>query len=389
MVTRDDIVARAHDLMPVVRGRATETEALRRIPDETIGDFRDAGFYRIFQPTRYGGLELGYGTQVDIAKALAPGCASSAWDASVTACHSWILGMFPPEAQDEVWGASPETTLSSAFLPVAPRAERVDGGLCVSGRWKLSSGVDHCGWSLLSLGLAPVAGGEPDPLLVVADLGECTIEDTWFASGLAGTGSNDIVLAEHFIPSQRMLSIMDVRGGPSPGSAANAGYLYRLPLMSAFTFNLIGVALGAARGAIEQLTGELRDRTSAGGIDLADQQSVRLRLSESRAEADAADALVSRNLDELNRVGRAGGPPTLEMRARHRTDNAFAATLCVRAIDRIQPLLGGRGLATDNPHNRAWRDVHAVSRHFGLTWDVQGQLHTAVALDRPCPDPKI
>ena len=51
--------------------------------------------------------------------------------------------------------------------------------------------------------------------------------------------------------------------------------------------------------------------------------------------------------------------------------------------------VGGRGLAPENPINRAWRDIHAISHHLGVTWDVQGRLHTAVALGLPSPDPKI
>ena len=252
--TRADIIQRARDLAPSLRERATNCEQLRRVPEETLRDFADAEFYRIFQPARFGGHELEYGTQVDMAIELARGCASSAWDASVIACHSWILGMYPPEAQDDVWGEDPKALIVTSFVPVDPRITRVGEGLRVSGRWKLASGVDHCDWILLTVAIEPEGGGEPDPLLVLVPLGECQIEDTWFATGLTGTGSNDVVLDECFVPPHRMMRLMELRGDPTPGSAVNSGYIYRLPMLASFTFNLIGVALGTARSAVEMIS---------------------------------------------------------------------------------------------------------------------------------------
>src|SRR5690348_10703538 len=55
------LIDRARELAPTLRERAAAAEAMRRIPDETHAAFRDAGFYRVFQPARYGGLEARYG----------------------------------------------------------------------------------------------------------------------------------------------------------------------------------------------------------------------------------------------------------------------------------------------------------------------------------------
>ena len=96
-----------------------------------------------------------------------------------------------------------------------------------------------------------------------------------------------------------------------------------------------------------------------------------------------------RNLDEINRLGIAGEIQRLDDRVRYRRDNAFAAQLSVRAVDRIYPLRGGAGLASDDPIQRAWRDVHAIAQHIALIWDLQGGLWGAVALGQPCPDPRI
>ena len=150
-LTRDDILARARDMVPILQERSEQAESARRISEETDQAFRDAEFYKIMQPSAYGGLELDFGTQTELAVILGPGCASSAWVASVTACHGWILGMFPPAAQTDVWGKKSDASVASSFLPFGPDIKRVDGGLHINGRWGFSSGVDYCSWAVLTM----------------------------------------------------------------------------------------------------------------------------------------------------------------------------------------------------------------------------------------------
>src|ERR1700690_145446 len=143
--TAADMIARARAMMPTMRKRAEQAEALRPIPDETHREFAGAGFYRVLQPARYGGFELDYGTQTEMSIELAQGCASSGWIASITACHAWIVGMFPPEAQEHIWGDDSGTLIASAFMPPSDyRIERETGGWKVGGRWDFSGGVGLC-----------------------------------------------------------------------------------------------------------------------------------------------------------------------------------------------------------------------------------------------------
>lgn len=387
MTSRDDIIERARAMVPVLRERAQDTERLRRLPEETHGDFLEAGFYRVLQPAAFGGLELDFGTQTELAVELGAGCGSSAWVASVIACHGWLVGMFSPEAQEEVWGADPNVIVASSFLPFGPDIQRVKGGVRVSGRWGFSSGVDLCRWIFVTMDLDAEDGGdEKDPVFALLPLEDCTIEDTWRTTGLAGTGSNTVLIEDQFIPDHRLLPMMDLRGGPTPGSAANPGYLYQLPQRATFSFNLIGTAIGAARGAIETAIDQLIRRNTVGGAKLAELSSVQYRIAEAEAELAAAYALMARNRDEIIAEGKSGTLPTIEARARYRRDNAYCAKLCVQAVDRIYPIMGGRGIAADNAVNRAWRDVHAVSHHISMSWDVQASASGALSVGLPNSD---
>src|SRR5262245_12812171 len=140
-VTAAEILARARRLVPMLRERALETERLRRLPEATYHAFQEAGFFKIMQPRRYGGFELEFGTQTELGVELGRACGSSAWVGSLLACHAWIVGMFPEQAQDDVWGENPAAVIASSFLRECSASTRVAGGYRVSGRWKLSSGV--------------------------------------------------------------------------------------------------------------------------------------------------------------------------------------------------------------------------------------------------------
>jgi 3-hydroxy-9,10-secoandrosta-1,3,5(10)-triene-9,17-dione monooxygenase len=378
-----EIIARAQAMLPDLRKRAAEIDALRRLPDDLNRAFADAGFYRILQPKHYGGYELPLGTQTELGAELGRASGSASWVATIICCHAWLAGMFAKEAQDEIWGADPDATLASSFMPVAPKVERAPGGYRVSGRWKFSSGVDHCQWAVVVLPIPPKS------YFALLKLSECRIEDVWHSVGLAGTGSNDIVVENVLLPEHRLLDTEAVKGGPSPGSAVNPHYLYRLPLLACFTFNIVGNALGIARGIGESVLEGLKVQTSRAGAHVAQHQSIQLRVAEATAEIDAAHALVFKDRDECVRKAETDAEFTLMDRARVRRDLAFAGQLCLRAVERLFPILGAHGLMSDHPVQRGWRDIRAVSHHLGMTWDIQGSLYGAVALGMASPDPKI
>lgn len=389
--TMDDLVARARDMVPVLRGRAGRAEALRRIPDETVAEFQAAGFYRIFQPERHDGYELDYGSQLAIFGELGRGCASSAWDGSVIGCHAWILGMFPPQAQDEVWGEEPATLVATAFMGIDPQVRAADGGLEIGGRWKFSSGIDHCDWIIVMIGVASKDGeGSPERAFALVPLADCVVEDTWHAAGLAATGSNDVVIEAAFVPDHRWVRISDLRGGPTAGSAVNPGHLYRLPLFAVFSYSVLAAGFGAARGMLDCVVAALDGGVSRSThASVGALQSAHLRIAEAAAEIDAAYALVIRDCDEFNTIAKAGEALGMDRRVRYRRDTSFAANACVRAADRLLPLLGGQGLALDSPGQRAWRDAHAVAQHIGLSWDIHGGAYGAMAMGIPPADPML
>jgi 3-hydroxy-9,10-secoandrosta-1,3,5(10)-triene-9,17-dione monooxygenase len=389
-IKREELLERARDLLPALRERAPHAEDLRRLPDETERDFHDAGLFRMVQPTRVGGAELDYGILVDLGAIVGRACGSSAWNLINLGCHHWMLGMFPPAAQDEVWNENPDALIASSFIFPAGRAKRAKGGFLVSGRWPFSSGVDNAGWNMLAGMVAGDDGAPPEHRLFVLRRGEYEIIDTWHAAGLRGTGSKDVEAEEVFVPEHRTLAARDMRGGPSPGSAVNPGPLYRLPLFAVFPYVLSGAALGVAQGAWEGHVGVLRDRVSNyTGARVAEFAAVQIKLAEAKSRIDAAERIMQLDCADAMRIGEAGDVPDIESKARFRRNGAYSVGLCTEAVDIVFGLAGGSGLYDTSPIQRAFRDAHAIAAHIAFNPDAAGTTYGRVALGLPSDSPLL
>jgi len=387
---QDAMVACAREMIPVLRGRARTAEANRAVPRETFEAFADAGFFRIHQPERFGGKGWDIGMMVRLGAELGQGCGSSCWIFSNLAVQNWILGMNRPEAQEDVWGANPKALVASSFPAKGGKVERTEGGMVANGLWSFASGVDFADWNNLQVFVPPESGeGPPEHRFALVPKSDYEIVDDWFSPGLAGTGSRSIRLDNVFIPEHRTVPSTELMGGPSPGSAINPGALYRVPPLTLGTKVFAAPALGIAKGALALIEDDLRDRSTVGNAPMAELPTAQIRVAEAGAEIDAAEALLLKDSAEAMATAEAGGVPVLDDRARWRRNNAFAVQLCVRAVERLNPLVGARGLTPENDFLRMFRDVHAASLQITVSWDIQSVNAGRIRFGLPSLDPRV
>jgi 3-hydroxy-9,10-secoandrosta-1,3,5(10)-triene-9,17-dione monooxygenase len=367
-------IDRAEKLAPVLLERVHRTEALRRLPDETIADLRAARLFRILQPSRRGGAELPYEAMVRVTATLARGCGSTAWVFANLANHAFMLALWPPQAQDEVWSRDPDALIGSALMFPPGHATKTAGGYRLSGRWKFSSGIDACAWTMLG-GIASADGELPDYRVFLLPAADYRIIDTWHAAGLRGTGSNDVEVADIFVPEHRALAVSMMKGCAAPGSAVNAGPLYRLPVFDMFPYVVAATAFGIAQGAVQCFAEDTRHRvTSYSTTLLSDHATTQARLGEAAAAVDAAELLLVSNCRRAMEAAEEARVPSAVEKIRLRRDGAYAARLCTRAVDLLFEAGGGEFLYDQKLMQRAFRDVHAAQSHHALAWDVTATL---------------
>lgn len=374
MTDRDEMVRRARALRPVLRERARATEEARRIPDETASDFRAAGLTTLAQPTRFGGLGLDLDTLFACGVELGRGDGSAGWVGSQWGLHNWMAGMWPLEGQQEYFGDDPTAVLSSTSLDMSGgTVTPAPGGVTLSGRWDLSSGVDLADWVML-FGM-----GERGPAAHLVPRSDVVVEDTWHAAGLCGSGTNDVVVHDAFVPEPRSLSLPAALAGATPGRELHDSVFYRLPLMSFLAFTLAAPILGVALAAVELFEARVRDRIEPlSGRPARERPHLHRRLADASASLDAARLLLDHDVEEVTAKARAEAEVTLSDRARWRRDQAWIARTAVQATNAVFEVSGAHALFLSEPLQRHFRDVNAASHTVAVTWDPLFELYGRV-----------
>ncbi|MBF6133039.1 flavin-dependent monooxygenase [Nocardia otitidiscaviarum] len=356
------VLDRVRDLLPAIRERAVQAEEQRRIPDVTIAELTAAGVFRMLQPARFGGAEASPVAFYEVIRAIATACPSSAWVASVLGAHPWQLALFDDRAQQDVWAENPDTLVSSSYAPTG-KLTAVEGGYEISGRWSFSSGCDHAQWVFLGA-LVPSDQGM-DYFTVLVPRSDYVIEDVWDVSGLAGTGSNDIVIDKAFVPAYRAYSAEDQANLVGPGQELNTAALYKISFGSVFSNTITAPIIGAAQGAYEAHVARQRERVrlSYGGQKVAEDPFAHVRIARAASEIDAAILQMERNIGEQLRYAEAGEEIPFESRLRARRDQVRGTERALEAIDLLFKNSGGHSIRRPNPIERHWRDAHAGSVH--------------------------
>jgi 3-hydroxy-9,10-secoandrosta-1,3,5(10)-triene-9,17-dione monooxygenase len=379
------MVARARALIPQLRERASRTEELRRLPPETELDLHDTGLFRIVQPKRVGGSELDYVALVDCADAIGQADASVAWNFANLASHHWMLGMFDKRAQDLVWNKDVNALIASSFIFPAGRARKVGGGYVLRGSWPFSSGADSSEWNMLASVVS--SDDEADGIeyrIFLVNKGDYKIVDTWNATGLRGTGSNDVEVNDAFVAEPMTIAVHHLAGGPTPGSIVNPNALYTLPVFSLFPYVLSGVALGNAQACLDDYVDLARHRASTyNRAKLGDLQSTQIKIAEASAKIDAARRIMRSTCIEAMADARRGHIPDIAAKTRSRRDGAYSVNLCTEAVSLLFAASGARGLFTTGVLQRQFRDAHAINSHIAFNFDAAGTNYGRVALGLP------
>jgi 3-hydroxy-9,10-secoandrosta-1,3,5(10)-triene-9,17-dione monooxygenase len=374
MTDRDEMVRRARALRPVLRERARATEEARRIPDETASDFRAAGLTTLAQPSRFGGLGLDLDTVFACGVELGRGDGSAAWVGSQWGLHNWMVGMWPLEGQQEYFGDDPAAVLASTSLDMSGgTVTAAPGGVTLAGRWGLSSGVDLADWVML-FGM-----GERGPAAHLVPRAEIEVDDTWYAAGLCGSGTNDVVVRDVFVPEHRSLSLPAALTATTPGRELHESVFYRVPLMSFLAFALAAPILGMALGAVELFEDSTRERIDPiSGRPARERPHLHRRLADASAALDAARLLLRHDVEEVAGKGRADTGIALADRARWRRDQAWIVRTAVQATDTVFEASGAHALFLSEPLQRHFRDVNAASHTMAVTWDPIFELYGRV-----------
>jgi alkylation response protein AidB-like acyl-CoA dehydrogenase len=350
------VLAAAERLAPAIRSRAPEVEAARRIPRDLLDELIAAGCFRILVPRSHGGLGADLASGMRVNEALARADGSVGWTVMIGAAAWGDLAALPRASFDALFTHGPDILAAGAFNPTG-RIVPEDGGYRVSGRWGFASGCEHARW-LFGNSVEGVVDGVPQLRIAVFSPDEVTIEDTWSVSGLCGTGSHHFRVDDVFVPADRTFRpLVDHPSLDEP--------IVRIPPPSVIPLLISSVALGIARGALDEvvaLAGEKVPLLSP--APLATDPVFHLDLATADTELRAARALVYEVTDEVWATALSGDELSMDLRARIRAATVWCAARAAAVVDAAYRSGGGSSLYAESPLQRRLRDIHALTQHF-------------------------
>lgn len=362
--------------------RAREAEQLRRLPNATVDDFIASGLPELLVPARYGGVEAPWPAILDPVRRIAHGCASSAWTLGFYTLHNWMMALFGEQAQEEAFATRP--FLAPAPLAPTGRGVAVDGGIRLSGRWSWATGVMHGNWIIVGALCGPDTGIYP--ALALLPIGDVTVVDVWHTDGMCATGSNDVVIADVFVPAHRLVRVTDIYKGTAPGAALHGTDTYRWPMVPALALLAAMPALGSAERAAEIFAERLSQRVLAyEGVAQKDKPIAQAHLSEARVRLRALRALLADTVGQLESLVAAGDPVPRPVRGEARL---AAAHIVHESRSVIARLLGASGAGAhflDHPLQRIKRDVDVLAGHVVFDYDTSRELAGALTLGMDVP----
>lgn len=382
-MTGEEFLRRAVALVPTLRERAPEAERLRRMPEATVEDLHRLGLWRGMQPARWGGHEIDPATYYDACIELATGCASTGWVLGVVGVHSWQLGLFPLQAQEDVWGKDTSVLIASSYAPVG-KVTNVEGGYRISGQWSFSSGCDYADWILTGAIVDDKERpGRRQGLTLLIPKSDYRIVDNWQVAGLSGSGSKAFVIDDAFVPEHRTLSTWAARQLDTPGAQHNPNPIFRMPFMNVFVYAVSAPTIGVAQGMLDTYLEQGRKKLQAPGSPLAKDSFAHARVARAALQVASARNQMREDLRGLLALAVAGDPIPIETRARARWGAAYALDISLEAVDRVFEVGGGYSIHSDNPMQRMFRDAHAMRVHASNNVDRAAEGYGRALLGLP------
>lgn len=348
---------RVRALQPLFRKNAAAARSQRKVPQENIDALQDAGFFLALQPAKWGGHELSPQDFFRMQMAIAEACMSTAWASGIVAVHAFQIALMDPRAQEDVWGKDIHTRVSSSYAPMG-KVEPAEGGFRFSGRWGWSSGCDHCTWVLLG-GILPDGSYRTFLLPRTA----YRIEDTWDSMGLQGTGSNDIVVEDAFVPDYRTHKQSDGFAGTNPGVTDASAALYKMPWAQLFIRVVSTPAIGAAGDALAQYKQLVTRRASGDVTKLAGDQGTQARIAEATNAIDEMKTVLFKNFDSMMAALHGGEEISLESRILYRYQASLVIEKSIGVVDALFSSAGGSSVFNGSEIQQRFLDIHTARAH--------------------------
>jgi indole-3-acetate monooxygenase len=363
-----DFIARARALTPVIAALSDEIERRRELPPGLLQTLRDGRFFRMLQPRSIGGAELRPTSFARVTEAIAMGDASAAWCVCQNNGCSMSAAYLAPAVAREIFG--PSTGILAWGPPGAPfEAQPVDGGYRISGTWRFASGSHHATWLGAHMKIAGT-GGKVRTMLFPKS--RVQMNDIWHVVGLRGTGSDEYVVDNLFVPQDHTMA------RDTAAERREDGPLYRFTSNQLYSCGFGGVAMGIARATINAFLDLPANKVSRGASKpLRENNVVQSQMAQCEAKLRSARAFLHTTWETAWQRVEETGVQTAEDRAMIRLASTWAIQSSRDVVSTLYHAAGSIAIFEDHPFERRLRDIHTVAQQSQgrqLHYETVGQI---------------
>ncbi|KKC23958.1 acyl-CoA dehydrogenase [Sphingomonas sp. SRS2] len=378
------LIQSLQQLRPMIAGHAAAAEAQRSPVAQVADALNDLGIFTLLMPERWGGAGLSTSGFAKVEIELAKADPAMAWVAQILNGTTWIATTASDALQEALFADGP-ALICGAYNPPGI-ARKVDGGYIVSGRWPYSSGSRQAAWA--QCGCVLTDTGQPvTPGINMAyiPMDQITIEDSWFVTGLQGTGSDTTVAKDVFVPDHRMVTMERTFGHVEDGKRHVGAPSDRFALVPLVRATGLAQFVGAAEAMLEivEADSKLKPIVTTTYKHRTDSSVVVHDLGRVAAQLDNARLLLFQVTGQLDEAALAGRPLAPLERAQHKALCAQATELIHAVIEKLMFIAGSSAFSLASPLQRYWRDVHVGLRHIAnlpsLGYEVYGRDRLALS----------
>ncbi len=348
---RTDVLEAARSAADVARREAPEAEAARTLSPRTVEALAEHGMLTLCLPEPYGGPGVDPLTFVEAIELVAHGDGAAGWATMIGSTTSSMAAFLDAETARELYPSTSARTCG-VFAPNGHGVRESDG-YRVTGRWQWGSGSLHSTWIM---GGARCDDGTQRSCFFPA--AEVEFHDTWFTSGLRGTGSLDYSVDGVLVPER-----MTIQPGVSkPQVDAPSTHFPNFTLLA---IGIAGASIGIARNALDELVAIAADkRPQFSSKTLAASGYAQTELARAESHWRAARAYLHDEVGRAWSASVAGDSVPVSARVGMRLAAAHAASACAGVADAAFTIAGGTAVYDTSVLGRCLRDAHVVTQHI-------------------------
>jgi alkylation response protein AidB-like acyl-CoA dehydrogenase len=368
-LTPEQWVDRCNSLAPLVAQYRDEAEFERHLPMPVVEAMRELELFCTWLPRSLGGHELTIETSVRIMEALSRLDGSVGWNSMISSNHSILWSHIAHNVAAEMTRGGRHIiagTIGGGGDRNAPGggvATVVPGGYRITGKWAFASGCHHADWMVANgrisengeLRKGPDGGVGLFSFLIPPD--QVTLLDTWYTTGMRGTGSHHFEATDVFVPEERVfLTGRPKTYEPSP--------IYSTARSTPWSANIAGVAIGIARDAVDSFLEIAKVKpATVGRSSLLERDSIHRAVGEAEGRLRAARSFLYESCREVDGyIARREAIPD-HVAATMRCATATASLMSREVVDLMYEMAGSSSIYMTSRLDRCFRDVHTTISH--------------------------